>query len=153
MHLKGVRRRPGVRSPAPGRLATHVVEMGAHLGTSSLGAGDQSPQGVRPQWWQSGDWVADPELRPVRDISSILSVRKCQPTDDACAGGNAVVARLPLAAAPPPREPRLPGSAVNLQQVQDHPKPGVLLRNTCLSPGILTAHAGDRSVCPFRLCP
>lgn len=40
-----------VGSPAPGRLATtHVVEMGAHLGTSSLGAGDQNAQDIRLRW-------------------------------------------------------------------------------------------------------
>lgn len=72
-----------VRSPAPGRLASRVVEMGAHLGTSSLGAGDQNPQDIRPQWL-----VADPELRPFRDISSILSGRKRQPGEDAGAGGH-----------------------------------------------------------------
>lgn len=124
MHLKGVRRRPVVRSPAPGRLATHVVEVGAHLGTSSLGAGDQSPQGVRPQWWQSGDWVADPELRPVRDISSILSVRKCQPTDGACAGGNGVRSQAPVGCgpasqgAPPPRKCSQPPAGAGSPQAR-----------------------------------
>lgn len=52
VHLNGVRGLPVVWSPAPGLLAAaYVVEMGAHLGASSLGARDQNAQDIGPRWW------------------------------------------------------------------------------------------------------